>query len=224
MKLVTQEPHGAKYFPVPLGDQARATTRASTADREEANAFLSAAMSVGALTPEEYTERAGTALAAVTLAELDELCADLPMDRLGGAVVSGRLDTTQVSTSGAAPVTRVSGIMSGGSVGGGAVVSSHLSAVALMGGVEIDLRDVEFTAPVLTVSCRAIMGGIRIVVPEDITVEVHGSGIMGGFSGRGAGPGRPGAPQVIINGFALMGGVETERAARGQNIGPRRPN
>ncbi|MCK0439700.1 DUF1707 domain-containing protein [Gordonia alkaliphila] len=221
---MTQEPHGAKYFPVPLGNDVRGQTRASTADREEANAILAAAMSVGALSPEEFTERAGTALAAVTLAELDALCADLPMDRLGGAVVSGRLDETSVSTSGAAPVTRVSGILSGGSIGGGAVVAGHLTAFSLMGGVEIDLRDVEFTAPVLTIACRAIMGGIRIVVPEDVTVEVHGTGIMGGFSGRGAGAGRPGAPRVIVTGFALMGGVDTERAPRGQNLGPRRPN
>ncbi|GAA3971447.1 DUF1707 SHOCT-like domain-containing protein [Gordonia caeni] len=221
---MTQEPHGGKYFPAPIGDDDRARVRASNADREEANAFLSAAMSVGALSPEEYTERAGTALAATTLAELDALCADLPMNRLGAAVAEGSLGPTRVSASGAAPVSRAVAIMSSSEISGGAVVGAELTAFTVMGGVEIDLREVEFTAPVLTISCRAIMGGIRIVVPSDITVEVHGSGIMGGFSGKAAGPGRPGAPRVVIKGLALMGGVETQRAARGENTGPRRPN
>lgn len=221
---VTSQPQHGKYFPAPIGDDQRATIRASNADREEANAFLSAAMSVGAISPEEYTDRAGTALAATTLAELDALCADLPMNRLGAAVAEGSLDPTRVSASGAAPVTRAVAIMSGSEISGGAVVGDSLRAFTVMGGVDIDLREVEFTAPVLEISATAIMGGIRIVVPSDVTVEVHGSGIMGGFSGKAAGPGRPGAPRIVIRGFALMGGVETERRDRGEESGPRRPN
>lgn len=221
---MTQQPHGGKYFPAPIGDETRATVRASNADREEANAFLSAAMSVGALSPEEYTDRAGTALAATTLAELDALCADLPMNRLGAAVAEGSLDPTRVSASGAAPVSRSVAILSSSEISGGAVVGAELTAVTLLGGVEIDLREVEFTAPVLVISCHAVMGGIQITVPNDITVEVHGSGVLGGFSGGAAGPGRPGSPRVVIRGLALLGSVETRRAARGEDIGPRRPN
>ncbi|MFT3659900.1 MAG: DUF1707 domain-containing protein [Gordonia sp. (in: high G+C Gram-positive bacteria)] len=222
--MTSSEPQHGKYYPAPIGNEQRAAIRASNADREEAHAFLSAAMSVGALTPEEYTDRAGTALAAVTLAELDALCVDLPMDRLTGAVAEVALNETRVSVSGAAPVTRAVAILSGSEISGGAVVGSSLRAFAFMGGVEIDLREVEFTAPVLEISCTAIMGGIRIVVPSDVTVEAHGSGIMGGFSGRAAGPGRAGAPRIVIRGFALMGGVDTERKARGEHDGPRLPN
>ncbi len=220
---VTQPQHG-KYYPAPIGNDQRAGIRASNADREEAHAFLSAAMSVGALTPEEYTDRAGTAMAATTLADLDALCADLPMNRLTGAVADVTLNETRVSDSGAAPVTRAIAIMSGSEISGGAVVGAHLSVVAFMGGAEIDLRDVEFTSPILEISCQAIMGGIRITVPTDVTVEVHGSGIMGGFSGRAAGPGQPGAPRIVIRGFALMGGVDTRRVGRGDDTGPRRAN
>lgn len=220
---MTSEPYGGKYYPAPLGVSAREQIRASNSDREQAHAYLSAAMTVGVLSPEEYTERAGTALAAATLGELDALCADLPMDQLAGAVVQAD-DATRISATGASPVTKAIAVLSSSEISGGAVVGPHLSAVAMMGGVDIDLREVEFTSPVLEISCKAVMGGIRIVVPTDVTVEVHGSGIMGGFSGRAAGPGKPGAPRVVISGFALMGGVETERVPRGQYDGPRRPN
>lgn len=221
---MTSEPHGARYFPVPVGDEQRTTIRASNADRQQTHTYLSAAMSMGVLTPEEYTDRAGTAMAAATLAELDALCADLPMDQLGGAVAEVTLDETRVSTSGAAPVSRAVAVLSTSEVSGGAVVGSHLKATAFLGTTEVDLRDVEFTAPVLTVACKAVMGTVKVIVPTDITVEVHGSGIVGGFSGNAAGPGRPGAPRVIIRGVSFMGSVETERVARGRPTGPRRPN
>ncbi|WP_108702768.1 DUF1707 SHOCT-like domain-containing protein [Gordonia iterans] len=221
---MTSQPQHGRYYPAPIGNEQRAAIRASNADREEAHAFLSAAMSVGALTPEEYTDRAGTALAAVTLADLDTLCADLPMDRLTAAVAEVTPNQTRISRSGASPVTRAVAIMSGSEISGGAVVGSRLTAFSLMGGVDIDLREVEFTAPVLEITATAIMGGVDIVVPSDVTVEVHGSGIMGGFSGKAAGPGRPGAPRIVIRGFALMGGVETRRKERGEHSGPRRPN
>ena len=47
-----------------------------------------------------------------------------------------------------------------------------------MGGIDIDLREVEFTAPQLTIRCAAIMGGIDITVPPDVTVEVNGLAVM----------------------------------------------
>lgn len=223
MAVVT-EPRSGNYYPAPVDDTRRAEIRASNSDRSEANAFLSAAMSVGALTPEEYTDRAGEALAATTLAQLDALLADLPMDRLGGVIAQSTVSQTRISNSGAAPVTKAVAVMSSSEISGGAVVGSALKATTFMGGVDIDLRNVEFTSPVLELRCKAVLGGIRIIVPDDVTVEIHGSGIVGGFSGAGAGAGKPGAPRVVIRGFSFLGGVEVERVARGAQAGPRRPN
>lgn len=221
---MTSDSSGAQYYPVPAGDAQRAAVRAGNTDREQAHAFLSAAMSVGVLDFEEYTERASAAMAATTLADLDALCADLPMDRLVGAVANAQLDYTRISTSGASPVGKAVAVASHSEISGGAVVGGFLKATSFLGGVDIDLREVEFTAPVLTIQCKAVLGGIRIIVPTDVTVEVHGSGIAGGFSGSAAGPGRPGSPRVVVRGLALMGGVTVERVARGQDTGPRRPN
>ena len=55
------------------------------------------------------------------------------------------------------------------------------------------------------------MGGIDIVVPDDITVIVSGIGFMGAFEDTAHVQGPPGAPVVRINGVALMGGVEVHR-------------
>jgi hypothetical protein len=83
--------------------------------------------------------------------------------------------------------------------------------VAVMGGVELDLREAQFAEPVVTLHAYTLMGGIQITVPEDVEVDVSGVAFMGGFDHNASGPGVPGAPQVRVLGFALMGGVEVRR-------------
>ena len=56
----------------------------------------------------------------------------------------------------------------------------HLKVVAIMGGCHLDLRQAEITGPELSITAVAIMGGIRIDVPEGIEVELTGLPIMGG--------------------------------------------
>lgn len=56
------------------------------------------------------------------------------------------------------------------------------------------------------------MGGVNVVVPPGIEVVVRGIGIMGGFDHREEGtPAQPGAPRVVVTGFAFWGGVGVER-------------
>ncbi len=83
-----------------------------------------------------------------------------------------------------------------------------------MGGIELDLRDAQFSEPVVTLHCYTLMGGIQITVPEDVDVDVSGLAFMGGFDHNASGPGVPGAPQVRVLGFALLGGVEVRRKAK----------
>jgi hypothetical protein len=56
------------------------------------------------------------------------------------------------------------------------------------------------------------MGGMNVIVPPGVEVVVRGIGIMGGFDHREEGrAGDPGAPRVIVTGFAFWGGVGVER-------------
>lgn len=201
---------------LPVPDDRRARLRAADADRELVHEILSAAMAHGNLSLVEYEERAGKAVRAKTFGDLDELTDDLPVAQLGVAMPAATMSPGPRVTGGSsdAAVRHRLAIMSGSELSGTAVVADALTATAIMGGVEIDLREVEFTAPVLTVECVVIMGGVEIKVPEGVTVEVGGLGIMGGFGGKSQKSPRPGAPVVRVTGFALMGGVEVKVVPR----------
>jgi len=56
------------------------------------------------------------------------------------------------------------------------------NAVAIMGGCELDLRQAEVEGPEVVINAWAIMGGVDVIVPEGIAVELTGFGIMGGFN------------------------------------------
>lgn len=92
---------------------------------------------------------------------------------------------------------------------------------AFLGGIDLDLRRAEIEEKEYLLSCTAVMGGIDIIVPPNLTVVCDGTAILGGveFMGEGSGgiigsssfrqEGREdGGALVIIYGRAFMGGVE----------------
>ncbi len=91
------------------------------------------------------------------------------------------------------------------------VVPRSVKVFAVMGGVELDLREAHFAEGVTEIEVFALMGGVDIAVPTGVRVESTGMGIMGGFSvsGADADPG-PNAPVLRINGVAIMGGVDAK--------------
>jgi hypothetical protein len=89
---------------------------------------------------------------------------------------------------------------------------SRTNVVAVMGGAGIDLREAVIDAPEIEILAVSVMGGIDVIVPEDVDVEVSGFALMGGNSSpRDAGPGHPGAPVVHVRAFSLMGAVDVKR-------------
>jgi len=88
----------------------------------------------------------------------------------------------------------------------------RFNCFAFWGGGEIDLREANFADREVEINCIAIMGGMQVIVPPGVEVVVRGIGIMGGFDHREEGvPAEPGAPRVIVTGFAFWGGVGVER-------------
>ena len=94
------------------------------------------------------------------------------------------------------------------------VVPATFTAVAIMAGGEIDLRDARFAERVVTIHAVTIMGGIGIIVPDDAEVHVTGIGVMGAFEHGPTGTGQPGAPKIVINGLAFWGAVDVKRKPR----------
>ncbi|WIX83798.1 DUF1707 domain-containing protein [Amycolatopsis carbonis] len=106
------------------------------------------------------------------------------------------------------------GVLSGAIRKGSWVLPPQHTSVAFWGGTEIDLRSARFADKQSTITAVAIMGGIEITVPDDINVDVTGLGLMGGFileDKSGAPPAPATAPTLTINGLAFWGGVVVYR-------------
>jgi hypothetical protein len=194
--------------------------RASDADRERVAAVLHQALGEGRLTVSELEERLDRVYAAKTLEELAPITADLPNAQ--GVVQLGTPNTAAQQTTGHELIGGTPGsatsvaIFSGTARKGNWVVPPEHNSFALCGGVEIDLRRARFAERETTITAVAIMGGIDIVVPDDIYVEVTGFGVLGAFDSKGdARPDPdPNGPRVTIGGVAIMGGVTVRRKPR----------
>lgn len=176
----------------------RVAARVSDADRDRVVADLRAACAAGYISLDEFAERAGRAYAARTVEEL-------------GAVIRELGELVGVAAPGAprrAETRRVVGIMSGTRVRGRWRPAPHVTAVAFWGGCQLDFRGAEIDGPEVVVTAVAIMGGIDIVVPEGIAVELSGMAIMAGKELRVADVApRPGTPVIRVKAFAFWGGV-----------------
>ncbi|MFI9816998.1 DUF1707 SHOCT-like domain-containing protein [Saccharothrix variisporea] len=202
--------------------------RASDADREQVAKVLQKAHSEGRLDLHELDERLGQVYAAKTYGELVPLTADLGMT---GVVVPQPVQQVQPYqqhlpssrvVGGAGPSTSIA-FWSGVDRKGEWVVPASHSVVAIMGGVALDLSRARFAQEHTTITVFAFWGGVEIYVPEDVTVRVDGTGIMGAFEDSTyKTPTVPGGPVVRITGVAIMGGVEVRRPKRKKLKGHKR--
>lgn len=191
------------------GPADRSLLRVSDADRDQTAEVLREAAGQGRISMDELDERLELAYAAKTYGDLAAVTRDLPQ---AGAALSPASSSVLAGRIGGTPRHKVSiAIMSGARRMGAWVLPRSYVAVAVMGGIELDLREARFSEPEVTLHAYTLMGGIQITVPEDIDVDVSGVAFMGGFDHNATGPGTPGAPRVRIIGFAMMGGVEVKR-------------
>lgn len=192
--------------------------RASDADRERVAQVLHGALAEGRITINELEERLGIVYAAKTLGELKPVTTDLPVNSAALEPATTRALGFPDHRIGGHPGSSSSiGIMSGAVRKGSWVLPPNHNSVAFWGGAEIDLRNARFAEKLSTISCVAIMGGITIVVPDDINVDVTGIGFMGAFQledKAGTPPAPPTAPTVKITGLAFWGGVVVTRKRR----------
>lgn len=192
--------------------------RASDADRERVAEVLRDALAEGRLDMTEFEERLDATYQARTYGELTPITRDLP----GAGVSAPAVDMVKrPAGSGSWPDRIVGGegssrwgvaVMGGFQRRGHWTMPRRFNSFAFWGGGELDLRDANFADREVVVNCVAIMGGMNVVVPPGVEVVVRGIGIMGGFDhGQEGVLGDPGAPRVIIQGFAFWGGVGVTR-------------
>ena len=80
-------------------------------------------------------------------------------------------------------------------------------ATAVMGGVDIDLRNAAMERGEAVLDVSSVMGGVKIRVPETWTVVSHVNSIMGGFKDETRHP-RNEDHRLVLNGTVMMGGLK----------------
>ncbi|WP_018297795.1 DUF1707 SHOCT-like domain-containing protein [Corynebacterium lubricantis] len=201
--------------------------RATDDERQNVADILSEAMSNGQLNYQEFDDRSKQAWATTYRDELDAIVIDLidPNTRPSFNVPE-RPRSREVFIPKAAHVApsdggtkRSLGLLGATSLSGDWLVARNHVSIALMGGNYVDLREARFAAQEITISAWAVMGGIQIIVPENVRVLSEGHGFIGAFVIRddenvsipvSALPAD--APAVRIVGLGFMGAVDVVRA------------
>jgi hypothetical protein len=195
--------------PTNVGPIARGSLRASDADREQVATLLSTAYAEGRLTREEHDERIDQLMAAKTFDDLIPITRDLVVVGTPNAVATPRPTSRfMIDTTGQNPDSdKMIAIFGGVTRSGRWRVRKNIQALALFGGMDLDLRNAIFEAPVVEISGFWCFGGLDIKVPEGIDVRDQTAGVFGGTDIRDIGDPAPGAPTLVIKGMTLFGGV-----------------
>lgn len=178
------------------------------AARDEAIARLAEHYAQNHLETAEYERRVERAENATTTAELDDALAGLPPLEEQALVPrerAGQLTST------------VRALLSTATHRGKWKVPSRVVVNATLGAVELDLVDADIAGEV-EIEVKALLGSVRIVVPEDLAVSVSGRAVLGSFDhlSQDAARGRD-RRSVRITGSCLLGSVEVvvKRAPKG---------
>ena len=195
--------------------------RASDADREQVAEVLRDALAEGRLDMEEFEERLEATYKARTYKELAPITRDLPAPGVTPPPVPTVSMVKRPAGAGGWAGRIVGGdgssrwgvaVLGGFERKGRWTMPKRFNSFAFWGGGVIDLREANFANGEVVVNCVAIMGGMSVIVPPGVEVLVRGIGVMGGFDHSEEGvEGDPGAPRVVVTGFAFWGGVGVER-------------
>jgi len=175
--------------------------RASDAERERTVAALKEHTVVGRLTLEEFSERVAAAMAAPTLAELDELARDLPAapaerprrrpKRFTGVVFS---DTQRT---------------------GRWRLPKRGLALILVGNLDLDLRQAELGDGTASLTVWMLFGNIDLYVPEGVEVDLGGLSVLGHRREHGRDvPPQAGTPLLRVRVLSLFSTADLWRIPR----------
>lgn len=193
-------------------------TTDAVAERERASTQLSLHYAAGHINMAELESRLTRVYQSQSSEDLDDLLGGLPMlstEKLDAGMVAPLAPLDAVAPRGV-----LMAFMSGVSRTGSWVVPRELKVFAFMGGAELDLREAKFGPGVTEIDVACVMGGIEILVPRGVRVEILGGAFMGGFvSDAGdASALDPAQPVLRVSGFAVMGGVDVNVKKPGKRV------
>ncbi len=196
--------------------------------RERTVAKLAECFARDELGLEDFEDRVKNAYSAGTPGELQRLVRDLsgePADASvaalvrravlsqvdrdelhNGVVVEGASDHRGLAP-GPASMTAILGSVERR---GALALGTGSRALAVLGNLQIDLREAILTPGLTEVRVKAVLGNIDIAVPADIAVECHGTGILGSFEShvKRVSKKAEGKPRLRIIATAILGSIE----------------
>jgi hypothetical protein len=166
----------------------------SDVERSHAVECLRAGATDGRLSLDEFADRVGDVYGARTAGELARVVADLP----------------SADESPSRPVRRtrrIVGVLGTARLHGRWRPAEPTTAVAVVGGCQLDLSDAVVDGDV-DIRAVAIFGGVEVLVPEGVAAELHGVVVCGSKDYRVRERSvRPGLPLVRVRATAVFGGV-----------------
>ncbi|HKD99253.1 MAG TPA: DUF1707 domain-containing protein [Micromonosporaceae bacterium] len=180
-------------------DTSRDLVRASDLEREQVLSILQEAMAQGRITADEYSERAGQALAARNLGELRPLLADLPV----------HFPATGPGTAVSGEAVEWRGTFGSLSRRGGWTVPARIRLHRRMGSIDLDFTDAHFTSAVVDIELDVAWGSVELRLPDGAGLVTDAVVVTGGSvedKRRNAVAG--GHPQVRLSGTLRWGSLE----------------
>lgn len=199
--------------------------------RQKALDRITDAFAGGAITIEDYEERAGRIQKAIRVDDISGCLSDLPRDPLPRDPLPGRTPKAPRSSgNGYAPAYRerpsfsveaktgrnedIACIMGDRRMTGDWLNSDKVSSFTLMGSTTLDLRHTPLPPGRLRIDAFTLMGEIRVIVPRGLPVKLSAFPFMGDARMADNVERRivRDEPYVEISGFAMMGSIVVRSA------------
>lgn len=167
---------------------------------------LSEQFALDRMSLEELERRLDLVYQAKSPAELTALTADLP------APVA--MPSPSVRGSHGAITRSIRTVLGNVQRSGAMELPPRLEVRAVLGNVELDLRDASF-GPFTEIAIRSVLGNVEITLPMGVRVENDGDGYLGSFEchvATGSMPMVGTAPVVRFTGRVVLGNVEVHSA------------
>ncbi|AKK03387.1 DUF1707 SHOCT-like domain-containing protein [Corynebacterium epidermidicanis] len=189
--------------------------RATDTERSQALEIVSQALSRGQLNFVEFDERSQAVTAAVYRDELVAPLADLVVNPHQAVVPVDAPSNSAISqvVPGADGESMSIGILSEHKREGIWTIAKSHTSIAVLGDNVLDLTAARFADRDLTINVCAVLGEVKIIVPDDVHLTAPGFALLGEFTAKNAGVAPAGAPTIRVQGLALLGAVTVERRA-----------
>ena len=177
-------------------------SKITTDQRERIVQRLSESYAHSHIDDDEFERRLSEAHRVTSHSALLALVADLPVP-----VEYNRPPEVQTSREPVRESETFVAILGGSERRGPWLPARRSKAIAVMGGVDLDYRNALMPPGVTEVSVFCVMGGVDIIVPPGMNVEVSGVPLLGGIDNR-SGTGSPDGPTLRVSGVVVLGGID----------------